>query len=122
MVGVDNFKKADNVERLTEKMFMSIFSFVDTTTSTGYFIVDNFYKVHEIEKIINNQNDIHFKSSEEVKLTEDLYLEIYQKRSRSNPDEFSLLPPKKVFIGPFVKLTNDLYNKANEIWEKKYKK
>ncbi len=120
MKGADTYNKADHIERLMEKMMLSLFSYVDTTNSTGYFIVDNFYKVHEIEKLLNNESEMNFIGSEEIQLTEDFFLEIYMKRGRFKPDEFSSYPPKKIIMGPFNKLTDGLYNKASEIWKKKY--
>lgn len=122
MEGVNDFKKADHISRLMEKMMLCLFSYVDTTTSTGYFIVDNFYKVHEIEKMINNEKEIKFISSEEISLTENLFIEMYMKRGGYESTEFSLQPPKKIVMGPFNGLSNGLYEKANEIWIKKYKK
>lgn len=121
MEGADNFNKADNIERLMEKMKLSLFSYVDTITSTGYYIVDNFYKVHEIEKAINNQNGYKYIGNEEMQLTEDFFLEIYMKRGGFKSSEFSSQLPRKIQMGPFNELTNGLYNKAKEIWEKKYK-
>jgi len=122
MEGANDFNKADNIGRTMEKMQLAIFSYVDPTTSTGYFIVDNFYKVHEIEKMINNKDGYSYTGSEEFQLTEDNFLEMYMKRGGYEPDEFSSQPPKKIIMGPFNELTNSLYNKANEIWDKKYKK
>ena len=122
MEGANDFNKADNIGRTMEKMQLAIFSYVDTTTSTGYFIVDNFYKVHEIEKAINNQSGYKYIGFEEMQLSETLFLEIYMKRGGFGTAEFSNQPPKKIQMGPFNELTNSLFNKANEIWDKKYKK
>lgn len=119
--GANDFNKADYISRTMEKMQLSIFSYVDTTTSIGYFIVDNFYKVHEIEKMINEKGYT-FNGSEEFQLTEDKFLEMYLKREGYEPAEFSSHPPKKIQMGPYNQLTMDLFNKANEIWGKKYKK
>jgi len=121
MEGANDFNKADNIGRTMEKMQLAIFSYVDPTTSTGYFIVDNFYKVHEIEKAINNQNGYKYFGFEEMQLTEHFFLEIYMKRGGFGTAEFSYQPPKKIQMGPFNELTNSLFNKANEIWDKKYK-
>ncbi len=122
MKGADDFNKADNIQRLMEKMKLSLFGYVDPATSTGYFVVDNFYKVHEIEKMIDNQEGYKYTGYEEIKLTEDFFLDIYMKRGGFESAEFTLNSPKRIQMGPFIQLTNDLFSKANEIWEKKYKK
>jgi hypothetical protein len=121
MEGANDFKKADHIARLMEKTTLSLFSYVDSTNGTGYFIVDNFYKVHEIEKMINNEKEIKFLSSEEIPLTEDLFIEMYMKRGGYESTQFSLQPPKKIVMGPFNGLSNSLFEKATEIWEKKFK-
>lgn len=118
--GADNVTIADEIERLIEKNLLCIFSDVDQLTSTGYFIVDNFYKVHEIEKMINNRDGLAYLSYEELPLTEDIFLEIYMKRGGYKPVEFPSYSPKKVQMGPFQKLTDELYLKAKEVWDKKY--
>jgi hypothetical protein len=122
MKGLSDHNKADYITRTVEKMQMAIFAFADPVTETGYFIVDNFYKVHEIEKIIDNENGFHYIGYEEVDLTEDAFFEMYMQRGGFEKGEFSTNPPKKVIMGPYNKLTNDLYNKAVEIWDKKFKK
>jgi len=120
--GATDFNKADNIARLMEKTKLSLFSYVDFNTSTGYFVVDNFYKVHEIEKMINNQNGYKYLGYEELQLTEDMFLDIYMKRSGYEPAEYPLDEPKKITMGPFNNLTNGLYSKALEIWKNKYLK
>ena len=122
MKGADDFKKADLIARTMEKNQLSIFAYVDPSTSAGCFIVDNFYKVHEIEKMINNQAGFSYVGFEEIPLNEELFLDIYMKRGGYNPDEFASQPPKKIIMGPFNELSNSLNKKAIEIWEKKYKK
>lgn len=120
MKGADDFNKADNIARSSEKMQLAVFSYVDPTTSTGYFIVDNFYKVHEIEKMINNQDGYNYTGYEELQLTEDFFLDIYMKRGGFEPSEFSNQTPKKVQMGPFTELSNSLYTRAKKVWVNKY--
>ena len=118
--GADNVTIADEIERTIEKNLLCIFSDVDQLTRTGYFIVDNFYKVHEIEKMINNKDGLSYMGYEEIPLTDDIFLEIYMKRGGYKPEEFSKYKPNKVQMGPFLKLTDDLFNKSMEIWNKKF--
>ena len=118
--GADNFSKADEVSRLMEKNMLSIFSYVDFTTGEGYFIVDNYYKVHEIEKMLDNSNEFKYISFEEIPLSKDIFLEIYFKRGGENTDDFSVGLPKKVNLGPKVELAEQLYGVAKEIWVENY--
>ncbi len=118
--GADDFKKADEIGRQMEKMQLAVFSYVDPVNDIGYFIVDNFYKVHEIEKIINNIDGCSYISFEEIPLNEDNYLDMYMKRGGFENNEFSNNPPKKVIMGPYDELSNSLYKKAVSVWVKKY--
>lgn len=120
MKGLSSPERADMIARTVEKMQIVIFSYFDPMTKKGYCIVDNFYKVHEIEKALNNNGFIYY-SYEEIPLNEDNFLEMYMKRSGIESKDFSTNPPKKYTMGPFNKLTDDLYNKALETWNKKYK-
>jgi hypothetical protein len=118
--GVENAKDADMIARMTEKNLISVFSYVDFTTGDGLFIVDNFYKVHEIEKLINNQERFAYVSFEEIPLTNDNFLNMYMKRGGFRDEDFSTNPPKKIMMGPFNGLTNDLYKKAESVWVELY--
>ena len=120
IAGADNVKTADEVARLIEKNLLCVFSYVDPLTGTGYFIVDNFYKVHEIEKMINNSDGLAYLSFEEIPLTEDLFLEMYMKRGGFEKAEFSNNPPKMIIMGPYNELSKALYKKAVSIWVLKY--
>lgn len=120
IAGVDNPKNADEVGRLMEKNLLSIFSYVDPITGSGYFIVDNFYKVHEIEKMVNNRDGLAYLNFEEVPLTEDIFLEMYMKRGGYETKEFSSHPPKLVVMGPYTELSKSLYKKAVAVWVTKY--
>ncbi|OFY86486.1 MAG: hypothetical protein A3F72_14970 [Bacteroidetes bacterium RIFCSPLOWO2_12_FULL_35_15] len=121
MKGADNLVKADNIERQMEKLQLAIFSFVDPTTSMGYFIVDNLNKIQEIEKTLNNEKDFSFSSFEEIPLTEESFLEMYMKRGGFEKAEFSKNIPKQIVMGPYQELSSSLYLKALIVWEKKYK-
>lgn len=114
--GVENASDADMIARLTEKNLLSIFSYVDYTTGEGLFIVDNFYKVHEIEKIVNNQERFAYVSFEEMPLNNENFLSMYMKRGGFRTEDFASNPPKKIMMGPFTKLADDLYLKAEDLW------
>ena len=120
--GISNAAEADNIARSAEKMQMSIFSFVDHLTGYGFFIVDNFYKVHEIEKLINNKGKYLCEGSEEIVLSEDKFLEIYMMRGGFKYPEFSINIPKEIVMGPYKELTYSLFSKAISIWKKAYSK
>jgi hypothetical protein len=120
ILGVNDSADADNIARTMEKMGLSIFSFVDFKTGFGYFIVDNYYKVHEIEKMINNKDKYAYVGYQDMALTEDNFLEIYLKRGGVSESNFSEKPPKKIIMGPFNDLTSALYKKAVAVWVKKY--
>ncbi len=122
MKGASDFAKADLVSRQMEKMQLAIFSVVDPQTSTGFFIVDNINKVQGIEKALNNLNGFSFVAFEEVSLTEDLFLEMYLKRGGFEKADYSKNKPKQIMMGPDVNLTNSLYRKAIDLWEKDYSK
>lgn len=119
--GVDILLKADYIERQMEKLQLAIFSFVDPTTSMGYFIVDNLNKVQEIEKTLNNEKGFSFIGFEEIPLTEENFLEMYIKRGGVEKAEFSKNIPKQIVMGPYQELSSSLYLKALIVWEKEYK-
>jgi hypothetical protein len=118
--GADDFKKADEIGRQMEKMQLAIFSYVDSVNGIGYFIVDNFYKVHEIEKMINNTDGYSYIGFEEIPLNGDNFLDMYMKRGGFENNEFSSNAPKKVMMGPFENLSKSLYKKAVSVWVQKY--
>ena len=120
LLGVDNYEKADDIARTMEKNLLSIFSYVDHIEGNGYFIVDNFHKIHEIEKMIKNKEGYSFNGFEEMPLTEDNFIDIYMKRGGYEKAEFSQHPPKPIIMGPHNELSKKLYDKAASIWVKTY--
>lgn len=118
--GINSPEKADYISRLTEKFSLCIFSYVFHEEGYGYFMVDNFYKVHEIEKTINNQNGLSYDSFEELQLTNDNFLEMYLRRGGIAKTQFSDTPPRKLIMGPNNVLTKNMFKAANDIWVNKY--
>lgn len=122
MKGASSFINAENISRQSEEMQIVVFSYVDPSTSTGYFIVSNFSKVQEIEKMINSDNGFSFIGYEEVTFNKDLFLEMYMKRGGYQKIQFSTNKPKEITMGLHKDLTTNLYTKALDVWEDFYGK
>jgi hypothetical protein len=120
MNGVNSFMKADLIARQMEKMQLAIFSYVDSANGIGLFIVDDLNKLPQIENMIPSIGGCSFVSSEEVPLSEDSFLEMYKKRGGSKDIGTVSVKPNLVTMGPYVDLTNQLFAKAIDVWDRKY--
>jgi len=115
--GINSKYLSDYAARLLEKNDVAIFAAFDTLGS-GYVIVEKEYQGNECKKFLENAGRYNFTviSYEKMNLTEDLYLSIYQLRNNLPLNE----PPKFIQLGPKTELSNLLYNKAKDIWIKKF--
>lgn len=120
MKGANNSVNADFVARQMEKSQFAIFSYVDPTTSTGYFVVENNSKVVEIQNFLNNEQGYSVIELQEIPLTDELFIEMYMKRSGVEKADFSKNEPKQITMGPNEELSTSLYLKASNVWKKLY--
>lgn len=118
--GVESFDKADLLSRQIEKLQLAIFSYVDPITGFGYFIVENNEKEVEIQSTVNSENGCSVISSQKIDFTDELFLEMYMKRSGFNVNEFSTNIPIEVVLGPNKELTRNLFSQAIAIWKNNY--
>lgn len=118
--GVECFDKADLLSRQIEKLQLAIFSYVDQITGFGYFIVENNEKEAEIRNTVNSENGCSIIESQKIDLTDELFLEMYMKRSGFNINEFSTNIPTEVVLGPNKELTRSLFCHAIAIWKNNY--
>lgn len=120
--GVENSTKANFISSQIEDKQLAVFSYIDPTSNAGYFIVNNFSKIKEIENEINNSSGYSFISANEVVFNKETFLEMYMKRSGFEKSQFSNNKPKEILMGENKDLTTNLYSKALEVWENYYSK
>lgn len=117
---LSNQEQAVIIENTMEKILMSEFSWVDFSTGTGYFIIKNNNYIAAIESIINSLNNYNCSNSQELTLNENLFLEIYSKKSGIKNEDIKNIPPNFIDISGNGKKSELLYRLAKEIWVKKY--
>lgn len=118
--GINDFKTAEYVARTIEKSQLTLFSAFNYNEEIGYAIVTDTYYAHEIEKYINNMMmNIRIEKTENVELTEDLFLDMYFTKSNAIQNKTTQLPPF-ISMGPYTQLADDLYALAKKIWINKY--
>lgn len=118
--GADNIDKVDLIGRQIEKLQLAIFSYIDPITGFGYFIVENNEKEVEIQSAVKSEQGYSVIESQKIDLTDELFLEMYMKRSGFKKNEFGINIPTEVVLGPNKELTKSLFCKAISIWEKYY--
>lgn len=118
--GADSIDKADLIGRQIEKLQLALFSYVDPTSGIGYFIVENNEKEIEIQSTVNSEQGYSITESQQINLTDELFIEMYMKRGGFQKNEFATNTPKIILLGSNNDLTNSLYLKAIVVWKSLY--
>ncbi len=117
---MSNKEQSVFIENTMEKNLMAEFSYVDFSTGTGYFIIKNNNYIAAIEAIINSLNNYTCSNSQELALTDNLFLEMYTKRGGLKNEDLKNQPPNYFYVNGNQKKTELLYQIAKEKWIKKY--
>lgn len=116
---LDNQNMADELAGTIQKSFLSEFAWIDYPSGKGYFIMEKNKPVSKIEAVIKNTNNYTFSNTQEIDLSDDLYLEIYTRKGRMEVSALSFQEPKYLMIEN--ENTSALFfHNAKEIWIKNY--
>ncbi len=119
--GVADRNKADYLVRSLEKQNLIIFGAYSVYRQKGYLLLSDKYQLSNITTFTNYAlNDYKLIEYNEVPLTEDLFLEIYEMRNEVNSYDKSKKAPEYIQLGPNNELSVKLYDRAKMIWSQKY--
>jgi hypothetical protein len=117
---LSNKDQALIIENTMEKQLMAEFSWVDVSTGVGYFIIKNTNYIVAIESIINSLNNYTCSNSQEITLDENLFFNMYSNKGGLAMEELKNMPLNFVEVNGNRKKSEELYEKAKELWIKKY--
>lgn len=116
---LSNQEQAINIAKTTEKELLSEFSWIDFSSGVGYFIVKNNKNITATESYLRSLNNINFSNTQEIRLEDNLFLELYSKKSGIKNESLQNQIPD--YINLASKTTSELfYQTAKEIWSNKY--
>ena len=116
-----NQEQANSISELSEKNLLSEFSWVDFSTNTGFFLLNNASKISEIEKIINSNYGLSVFETKEINFDNELFLKIYYQKGNGKSEYSINQPPDYIHFGIGNESKSEkFYQMAKKIWINKY--
>lgn len=119
--GIDNFERGDYLIRSLEKMNLVVCGSFSLDSQQVYLLLSDKNQMSNISTYIDNAlNGYKLRQYEEVPLSEELFLKVYELRNGVEESEISKSKPEYIQLGPKTEISNTLYKEAIRIWEKQY--
>jgi len=119
--GLNDWGRGDYLVRSLEKMDLVVFGSFSLDSQQVYLLLSDKNQMSNISTYIDNAlNGYKLRQYEEVPLSEELFLKVYELRNGVEESEISKSKPEYIQLGPKTEISNTLYKEAIRIWEKQY--